>query len=147
MDFKKLIADLAARYRKVSEPIFSSSLAPPGQVVDVDAAHEAGRKAGYEAGYKKGYDEDSVSHETYTNTPQTTCATHRAIAGLSRHTPSDLMTKSAAWNLCDCTNSRMQRSTFGRSGSIISKTNAADPSRPSCMIPSVGSSSSMTLFL
>ena len=57
MDFKKLIADLAARYRKVSEPIFSSSLAPPGQVVDVDAAHEAGRKAGYEAGYKKGYDE------------------------------------------------------------------------------------------
>jgi hypothetical protein len=75
MDFKKLIADLAARYRKVSEPIFSSSLAPPGQVVDVDAAHEAGRKAGYEAGYKKGYDEGSVSHETYTNTPQTTCAT------------------------------------------------------------------------
>jgi hemoglobin len=57
MDFKKLIADLAARYRKLTEPISSSSLAPPGQVVDVDAAHEAGRKAGYEAGYKKGYDE------------------------------------------------------------------------------------------
>jgi hemoglobin len=57
MDFKKLIADLAARYRKLTEPISSSSLAPPGQVVDVDAAHEAARKAGYEAGYKKGYDE------------------------------------------------------------------------------------------
>ena len=57
MDFKKLIADLATRYRKLTEPISSSSLAPPGQVVDVDAAHEAGRKAGDEAGYKKGYDE------------------------------------------------------------------------------------------
>jgi hypothetical protein len=57
MDFKKLIADLAARYRKLAEPISSSSLSPPGQVVDVDAGHEAGRKAGYEAGYKKGYDE------------------------------------------------------------------------------------------
>jgi hemoglobin len=57
MDFKKLIADLAARYRRLTESISSSSLAPPGQVVDVDAAHEAGRKAGYEAGYKKGYDE------------------------------------------------------------------------------------------
>ena len=56
MDFKKLIADLAARYRKLTEPISSSSLAPPRQVVDVDAAHEAGRKAGYEAGYKKGYE-------------------------------------------------------------------------------------------
>jgi hypothetical protein len=54
MDFKKLIADLATRYRKLTEPISSSSLAPPGQVVDVDAAHEAGRKGGYEAGYKKG---------------------------------------------------------------------------------------------
>jgi hemoglobin len=57
MDFKKLIAGLAARYRRLTEPISSSSLAPPGQVVDVDAAHEAGRTAGYEAGYKKGYDE------------------------------------------------------------------------------------------
>ena len=57
MDFKKLIADLAARYRQLTEPISSSSLVPPGQVVDVDAALEAGRKAGYEAGYKKGYDE------------------------------------------------------------------------------------------
>jgi hemoglobin len=56
MDFKKQIADLAARFRKLTEPISSSSLAPPGQVVDVDAAHEAGRKAGYEVGYKKGYD-------------------------------------------------------------------------------------------
>jgi hemoglobin len=57
MDFKKLIADLAARYRRLTKPISGSSLAPPGQVVDVDAAHEAGRKVGYEAGYKKGYDE------------------------------------------------------------------------------------------
>jgi hemoglobin len=57
MDFKKLIADLAARYRKLTEPISSSSLAPPGQVVDVDAAYKTGRNAGYEAGYKKGYDE------------------------------------------------------------------------------------------
>jgi hypothetical protein len=57
MDFKKLIADLAARYRSLTKPISGSSLAPPGQVVDVDAAHEAGRKVGYEAGYKKGYDE------------------------------------------------------------------------------------------
>ena len=52
MDFKKLIADLPAWFRKLTEPISSSSLAPPGQVVDVDAAHEAGRKAGYETGYK-----------------------------------------------------------------------------------------------
>jgi hypothetical protein len=37
MDFKKLIADLATRYRKLTEPISSSSLAPSGQVVDVDA--------------------------------------------------------------------------------------------------------------
>ena len=67
MDFKKLIADLATRYRKLTEPISSSSLAPPGQVVDVDAAHEAGRKAGYEAGYKKGYDEGlQLSLETKT---------------------------------------------------------------------------------
>jgi hemoglobin len=57
MDFKNLIADLAAKYRRLTEPSSSSSLATPGQVVDVDAAHEAGRKAGYEAGYKKGYDE------------------------------------------------------------------------------------------
>src|ERR1700730_1487680 len=35
MDFKKLIADLVARYRKRTEPISSSSLAPPGEVVDV----------------------------------------------------------------------------------------------------------------
>jgi hypothetical protein len=48
-----------------TEQTHSSSLAPPGPVVDVDAAHEAGRQAGYEAGhaevyehgYKKGYDE------------------------------------------------------------------------------------------
>ena len=65
MDFKKLIADLAARYRKLTEPISSSSLEPPGHVVDVDAAHEAGRKAGYEVGYKKGYD-DQVGLEAKT---------------------------------------------------------------------------------
>jgi hypothetical protein len=56
MDFKKLIADLAARYRRLTKPISSSSLTPPGQVADVDAAHEAGRKAGYEVGQAEGYE-------------------------------------------------------------------------------------------
>ena len=59
MDVKKFFADLVAMYRKSIEP------PPPASVVDVGAAHEAGRKAGYEAGhaegyeagYKKGYDE------------------------------------------------------------------------------------------
>ena len=51
MDVKKFFADLVAMYRKPTEP------PSPASVVDVDAAHEAGRKAGYEAGYKKGYDE------------------------------------------------------------------------------------------
>lgn len=59
MDVKKFFADLVAMYRKPIEP------PPPASVVDVGAAHEAGRKAGYEAGhaegyeagYKKGYDE------------------------------------------------------------------------------------------
>jgi hypothetical protein len=59
MDVKKFFADLVAMYRKPTEP------PPPASVVDVGAAHEAGRKAGYEAGhaegyeagYKKGYDE------------------------------------------------------------------------------------------
>ena len=50
MDFKKFIADLAARYRKLTEPT------PTGPVVDVDAAYEAGRKAGYEAGNAEGYE-------------------------------------------------------------------------------------------
>jgi hypothetical protein len=50
MDIKKFVADLAARYRRPTEPT------PPEAVVDVDAAHEAGRKAGYEAGHAEGYE-------------------------------------------------------------------------------------------
>jgi len=50
MDFKKFIADLAARYRKPTEPT------PPGAVADVDAAHEDGRRAGYEVGRAEGYE-------------------------------------------------------------------------------------------
>jgi hypothetical protein len=49
MDIKKFVADVAARYRRPTEPT------PPRAVVDVDAAHEAGRKAGYEAGHAEGY--------------------------------------------------------------------------------------------
>src|SRR5262249_20188282 len=41
-------------------------------------------------------------------------------------------------NLCAFINS-MLRSTFGRSGYIMSNTNAEDPLRLSCMMPSVGS--------
>jgi len=48
MDFKKFITDLAARYRKLTEPT------PTGPVVDVDAVHEVGRKAGHEAGHAEG---------------------------------------------------------------------------------------------
>ena len=48
MDFKKFITDLAARYRKPTERT------PTGPIVDVDAAHEAGRKAGHEAGHAEG---------------------------------------------------------------------------------------------
>jgi hypothetical protein len=51
MDVKKFFADLAAMYRKPAEP------PPPAPVVDVDAAHEAGRKAGYEDGHAEGYDD------------------------------------------------------------------------------------------
>jgi hemoglobin len=76
MGFKKFIADLAARYKKLTEPSRSSSSARSIPVVDGDAAYAAGlgqaaegyedgRKAGYEVGqaegyeegYKKGYDE------------------------------------------------------------------------------------------
>jgi flagellar biosynthesis/type III secretory pathway protein FliH len=45
MDFKKFVADLAARFRKLTEP-----------AEDVDAVHEAGRKAGHEAGHAEGYE-------------------------------------------------------------------------------------------
>ena len=55
MDIKKFIADLTARYRKLTEQTPSSSLPSPGAVGDVNAAHEAGRKAGYEAGHAEGY--------------------------------------------------------------------------------------------
>jgi hypothetical protein len=64
MDFKKFIADLAARYRKLTGQTSSSSLAPPGTVEDVDAAtaaHEARLQAGYEAGHAEGY-EDGYAH-------------------------------------------------------------------------------------
>ena len=50
MDVKKFFADLVAMYRKPTEP------PPPASVVDVGAAHEAGRKAGYEAGHAEGYE-------------------------------------------------------------------------------------------
>jgi hypothetical protein len=56
VDFKKFIADLAARYRKLTEPIPSSSLARPGPVADVDAVREAGRQAGQEVGRAEGYE-------------------------------------------------------------------------------------------
>jgi flagellar biosynthesis/type III secretory pathway protein FliH len=49
MDVKKFFADLFA-IRKPTEP------PPPASVVDVDAAHEAGRKVGYEAGHAEGYE-------------------------------------------------------------------------------------------
>jgi hypothetical protein len=51
MDFKKFVADLAARYRKPTEPT------PPWEDVDVHVAYKAGRKAGYEAGHAEGYDD------------------------------------------------------------------------------------------
>jgi hypothetical protein len=47
MDFKKFVADLAARYRKPTEPT-------PAAVVDVDAAHEAGRKGDMKLAMPKG---------------------------------------------------------------------------------------------
>ncbi len=50
MDFKKFIADLAAMYRKPTEPT------PARAVVDVDAVHEAGRRAVYEAGHAEAYE-------------------------------------------------------------------------------------------
>jgi flagellar biosynthesis/type III secretory pathway protein FliH len=60
MDFKKIIADLAAGYRKFSGPATpTSSLAPPGPGADVDAAyaaHEAGRQVGHEVGRAEGYE-------------------------------------------------------------------------------------------
>ena len=55
MDIKKVIADLTAKYRKLTDQAPSSSLASSGSVADVNAAHEAGRKAGYEAGHAEGY--------------------------------------------------------------------------------------------
>jgi hypothetical protein len=48
-----------------------------------------------------------------------------AICGLSLHTPSDRMVKSARLNVCDCTNSSTVRSTTGRSGSMRSHKRAA----------------------
>ena len=50
MDVKKFFADLIATFRKPADP------PPSAPVVDVDAAHEAGRNAGYEAGHAEGYE-------------------------------------------------------------------------------------------
>jgi hypothetical protein len=50
MDFKKFVADLAAKYRKPTEPT------PRRTFVDVDATHEAGRGAGHEVGHAEGYE-------------------------------------------------------------------------------------------
>ncbi len=52
MDVKKFFADLIATFRKPADP------PPSAPVVDVDAAHEAGRNAGYEADRA---DEDEAS--------------------------------------------------------------------------------------
>ncbi|WGJ15419.1 hypothetical protein QEV83_03815 [Methylocapsa sp. D3K7] len=52
MDVKKFFADLIATFRKPADP------PPSAPVVDVDAAHEAGRNAGYEADRS---DEDEAS--------------------------------------------------------------------------------------
>jgi hypothetical protein len=62
MDFKKFVADLAARFRKLNEPTPSSSLAPPVPGADIDGAyaasvaHELGRRAGHEVGRAEGYE-------------------------------------------------------------------------------------------
>lgn len=56
-------------------------------------------------------------------------ATYRAISGLSLQTPSLQIVKSAGSKTVPLTNSSIIRSTFSRSGSIISNTKAAAPSR------------------
>jgi hypothetical protein len=70
---------------------------------------------------------------------ETFAITIRAISGLSRQTPSLQMTKSAGSKTWPLMKSNTERSIFGRSGSIKSKMNFDDPSRPSCMMPIVGS--------
>jgi flagellar biosynthesis/type III secretory pathway protein FliH len=50
MDVKKFFADLAAMYRKPSEPT------PQGAAAGIDAAHEVRLQAGYEAGHAEGYE-------------------------------------------------------------------------------------------
>jgi hypothetical protein len=60
MDVKKFFADLIATFRKPADP------PPSAPVVDVDAAHEAGRNAGYEAGHAEGFQigfEDKTQQE------------------------------------------------------------------------------------
>jgi hypothetical protein len=55
MGLKKFIADLAGRYRKLTESSPSSSPAPSIPVVDGDAAYAAVRGAGHAAeGYEDG---------------------------------------------------------------------------------------------
>ena len=52
MDFKKLIAGLAAGYRKLT-----------GYEAGQKAGHDAGRAEGYEAGQKAGHDEDMTPRD------------------------------------------------------------------------------------
>jgi hypothetical protein len=61
------------------------------------------------------------------------CTNRLAISGLSLHTPSDLIVKSAGRSVCAFTNSKIRASTFGLSASIMSNTNAEEPARFSCM--------------
>ena len=69
----------------------------------------------------------------------TFATTTRAISGLSPHTPSLRITKSAGSKTRPLTKSSTTRSTFGRSGSIKSKMNFDEPSLPLCVIPIIGS--------
>jgi hypothetical protein len=68
-------------------------------------------------------------------------ATRLANSGLSLTTPSSLIVKSAGCNASDLRKLNTARSTFGRSGSVMSNTKAAASSRPECMMLSIGSSS------
>jgi hypothetical protein len=77
--------------------------------------------------------------QPYTFYVEILATTIRAISGLSRQTPSLRIVKSAGSNTVALTKSKTALSTFGRSGSMRSKTNFDDPSRPSCIMPMVGS--------
>ena len=70
---------------------------------------------------------------------ETFATTMCAISGSSLQTPSLRMTKSAGSKASPLTKSNTTRSTSARSGSIKSNINLDDPSRPSSIIPVVGS--------